>query len=67
MLSIIAAVLAVIWAIGTATEHTLNGFLHVLVIFAVALPFIQLIRRRSQRTSKFDHESRIHISETTAS
>lgn len=67
MLSIIAAILAVIWAIGTATSHTLDGFLHVLVIFAVALPFIQLIRSRSQRHSKTDHESRIHINETAAS
>lgn len=65
MLLIIAAILAVIWAIGTATSHTLDGFLHVLLIFAVALPFVQLIRRRSQRTSRFDHESRIHIQETT--
>jgi Flp pilus assembly protein TadB len=67
MLTTIAAILALIWAFGTATSYTLGGFLHVLVIFAVALPIIQLIRRRSQRTSKFDHESRIHIGKTTAS
>lgn len=66
MLSIVAAILAVIWAVGTATSHTLNGFLHLLVIFAVVLPFVQLIRKRSQRTSKLDHESRIHIGQPTA-
>ena len=67
MLSIVAAILAALWGIGLATSHTLDGFIHILVIFAVVLPIVQLIKSRSQRNSQVHHESRIHLERTSAS
>jgi hypothetical protein len=61
MLYIISIVLAFLWGLGLLTSNTLGGFLHILVIFAVGLPLIQLLRKRSQRIAQLDHESRIHL------
>jgi len=49
MLWTILAVLVVFWLFGVATSYTLGGFIHILLLVALAIFVINLIqgRRRS--------------------
>jgi hypothetical protein len=49
MLWTILAVLVVLWLLGVATPYTLGGFIHILLLMALAIFVINLIqgRRRS--------------------
>ena len=49
MLWTILAVLVVLWLLGVATSYTLGGFIHILLLVALAIFVINLIqgRRRS--------------------
>lgn len=66
MLLIISGILAFLWGLGMLTSTRLDGFLHILIIFAIGLPFIQLLQRRSRRGTQAVHESRIHLNEKAA-
>jgi len=47
MLWTIFVVLLVMWALGLATSYTLGGFIHILLLLAIASVLIQLIQGRS--------------------
>jgi hypothetical protein len=49
MFWIIAIVLALLWAAGLATSYTLGGFIHVLILLAVALVVARLMRGQDRR------------------
>jgi hypothetical protein len=44
MLETIAIVLVVLWAVGLVSSYTLGGFIHLLVMLAIALVAIRVIR-----------------------
>jgi hypothetical protein len=46
MLWTIFVVLLVLWLLGLVTSYTLGGFIHILLIVAVAVLLIQLITGR---------------------
>jgi hypothetical protein len=46
MLMTILVVLLVLWALGMVSSYTLGGFIHVLLILAVAIILIRVIQGR---------------------
>ena len=46
MLYTIAVVLLVLWALGMATAYTVGGFLHILLVLAIAMVLIRVIQGR---------------------
>jgi uncharacterized protein DUF5670 len=46
MLWTIAVILLVMWALGLATAYTLSGFIHVLLLLAIAIVLIRIIQGR---------------------
>ena len=46
MLWTIFVVLLVLWAIGLVSSYTLGGFIHVLLIIAIAVVLIRIIQGR---------------------
>jgi hypothetical protein len=46
MLWTIFVILLVLWALGLATGATLNGFIHILLIIAIAVVLIRIIQGR---------------------
>jgi len=46
MLWTIAVVLAVLWLLGMVSSYTLGGFVHILLLLAVAAVLINLIQGR---------------------
>jgi hypothetical protein len=46
MLWTIAVILAVLWLLGMVSSYTLGGFLHVLLLLAVAVVLINIIQGR---------------------
>ena len=46
MLWTIAVILFVMWALGLATAYTMSGFIHILLVLAVASVLIQMIQGR---------------------
>jgi len=46
MLWTIAVILAVLWLLGLVTSYTLGGFIHVLLLLAIAAVLIRLIQGR---------------------
>ncbi len=46
MLTTILVVLIVLWALGMATSYTLGGFIHILLVLAVAMVLIRIIQGR---------------------
>lgn len=47
MLTTIAIVLVVLWALGLVTSSTLGGFIHLLLVAAIIIILIRIIRGRS--------------------
>jgi hypothetical protein len=47
MLWTIFVVLFVLWLLGMATSYTLGGFIHILLILAIAAVLIRLIQGRA--------------------
>jgi hypothetical protein len=47
MLWTIFVVLFVLWLLGMATSYTLGGFIHILLVLAIAAVLIRLIQGRS--------------------
>ena len=46
MLFTIAVVLIVLWALGLVTSYTMGGFIHILLVLAIAVFLIRLIQGR---------------------
>ena len=46
MLWTIFVILLVLWLLGVVTSYTLGGFIHILLILAIAVVLIQLISGR---------------------
>ncbi len=44
MLYTIAGILLILWILGLATSHTVGGFLHLLLVVAMALALFRVIR-----------------------
>jgi hypothetical protein len=42
MLWAVSAILAVLWLLGCATAHMLGGFIHILLVVAIAVLVIQV-------------------------
>jgi hypothetical protein len=42
MLWVVAAILAVLWLLCLVTAHTLGGFVHILLVVAIAVLLIQV-------------------------
>ena len=46
MLSTILVVLIVLWLMGIVTSYTLGGFIHILLVMAIAVVLIRVIQGR---------------------
>jgi hypothetical protein len=46
MLTTIAIVLLVLWALGLVTSYTMGGFIHVLLVVAVVMILVRFIQGR---------------------
>jgi Family of unknown function (DUF5670) len=46
MLTTILVVLVLLWALGMVTSYTLGGFIHILLVLAVAMILIRIIQGR---------------------
>jgi Family of unknown function (DUF5670) len=46
MLTTILVLLIVMWLLGMVTNYTLGGFLHILLIIAIAMVLIRVIQGR---------------------
>jgi hypothetical protein len=46
MLWTIFVVLLVLWALGLVTSYTLGGFIHILLVIAIAVVLIRIIQGR---------------------
>ncbi len=46
MLWTIFVILLVLWLLGLVTSYTLGGFIHILLVIAIAVALIQLITGR---------------------
>ncbi len=47
MLWTVAIVLVVLWAVGLVTSYTLGGFIHILLLLAVAVVVVRLVQGRA--------------------
>jgi hypothetical protein len=47
MLSTIAIILVVLWALGLVSSYTLGGYIHFLLVVAVIMVLIRLIQGRN--------------------
>jgi hypothetical protein len=52
MLWNVAITLALLWAIGLATSHELDGFIHVLIVVAGVLLLVNIIKDRFYQASR---------------
>ena len=46
MLYTIAVVLLILWALGLVSAYTMGGFIHVLLVIAIAVVLIRIIQGR---------------------
>jgi hypothetical protein len=44
MLTTIAIILLVLWAIGLVTSYTLGGLVHILLVIAIVLVIVRLVQ-----------------------
>ena len=47
MLTTILVLLIVLWLLGMVTSYTLGGFLHILLVIAIAMVLIRIIQGRT--------------------
>lgn len=47
MLTTILLLLVILWFLGMVTSYTLGGFIHLLLVLAVAMVLIRIIQGRS--------------------
>jgi len=44
MLSLVAAILVVLWLLGLVTSYTMGGFIHILLVVAVVILLVRVIK-----------------------
>ncbi len=44
MLSLVAAILVVLWLLGLVTSYTMGGFIHILLVVAVVILLVRIIK-----------------------
>ena len=44
MLSLVAAILVVLWLLGLVTSYTMGGFIHILLVVAVVILLVGIIK-----------------------
>ena len=54
---VVAAILALLWAVGLATANTLNGLINLLLLAAAVLVVVRLIERRDARQAALETQS----------
>lgn len=47
MLTTIAVILLVLWALGLVSAYTLGGFIHLLLVAAIVLVLVRLVQGRN--------------------
>ena len=47
MLTTILVLLIVLWLLGVVTSYTLGGFIHILLVIAIAMVLIRIIQGRT--------------------
>ena len=47
MLSTVLVILLVLWLLGMVTSYTLGGFVHILLVVAIAVVLIRVIQGRN--------------------
>ncbi|MFZ1141210.1 MAG: lmo0937 family membrane protein [Candidatus Sulfotelmatobacter sp.] len=47
MLFTIAALLLILWLLGTVSSYTLGGFIHIFLILAIIVVLVRIIQGRS--------------------
>jgi hypothetical protein len=47
MLTTVAIVLLILWALGLVSSYTLGGFIHILLVVAVIILLVRIIQGRS--------------------
>ena len=47
MLTTLAVILLVLWALGLVTSYTLGGFIHLLLVLAIIMFLVRLIQGRN--------------------
>ena len=47
MLTTILVVLVILWLLGTVSAYTLGGYIHLLLVVAIALMLIRIIQGRN--------------------
>ena len=47
MLTTILVLLIVLWLLGMVTSYTLGGFIHIILVLAIAMVLIRIIQGRS--------------------
>jgi hypothetical protein len=47
MLTTIAVILVVLWLLGLVSSYTMGGFIHLLLVLAIAIVLIRVIQGRS--------------------
>jgi len=44
MLSLVAAILVILWLLGLVTSYTMGGFIHILLVVAVVILLVRIIK-----------------------
>lgn len=47
MLTMIAAILVVLWILGLVTAHAMGGFIHILLVLAIVAVLVRVIQGRN--------------------
>jgi len=47
MLSTLVVILVLLWLLGILTSYTLGGFIHILLVIAIAVVLIRIIQGRN--------------------
>ena len=51
MIWMIASILVILWLLGLVSNYTMGGFIHVLLVFAVAAILVNILQRRKPTPS----------------
>jgi uncharacterized protein (DUF58 family) len=59
MLWTIARLLLVLWGVGTVTSYTMGGFVHLLLVFALATVLLRLVHSRRDHSWPLAERARV--------
>ncbi|MBN2573703.1 MAG: lmo0937 family membrane protein [Deltaproteobacteria bacterium] len=58
MLWTMALLFLVLWGVGTVTSYTMGGFVHLLLVLALATVLLQLVQSRRDRSWPLEESAR---------